>query len=160
MYVFFMSLLIFVSLCVASLFTTYVFTVLSRQSGRHPEPSINNVVMVQFQLLTTTVTDAIGDMISGVTDTGFGFASNIFQNAKQLLQLLIVALILLEISGNTNIVLRTGDPSWRCIVQPLFQNVQPTYIYIHFLHLLIPSFSRHMNRCIQLFSTKWTSSEL
>jgi hypothetical protein len=123
MYVFFSSLLIFVALCVASLFTTYLFTVLSQQSGRHPEPAINNVVMVQFQLLTSTVTDAIGDMISGVTDTAFGFAANIFQNAKQLLQLTIVALILLEISGNTDIVLRTGDTSWRCIVQPLFQNV-------------------------------------
>ena len=123
MYVFFTSLLILISLCVGSLFLTYLFTVLSKQSGRHPEPSINNVVMVQFQLLTTTITDAVGDMISGVTDTGFGFASNIFQNSKQLLQLTVAALILLEISGNTNIVLRTGDTSWRCIIQPLFQNV-------------------------------------
>ena len=76
MYVFFTSLLILISLCVGSLFLTYLFTVLSKQSGRHPEPSINNVVMVQFQLLTTTITDAVGDMISGVTDTGFGFAVN------------------------------------------------------------------------------------
>ena len=123
MYVFFTSLLIFLSICVASLFTTYVFTVLSKQGGRHPEPTINNVVMVQFQLLTTTITDAVGDMVSQFFDNSFGFAANIFQNSKQLLQLLVVALVLLEVSNNTDIVLRSGDSSWRGVIQPLFQNV-------------------------------------
>ena len=123
MYVFFISLLIFISICVGSLFITYLSTVLSKNGGRHPEPTLNNVVMLQLQLLTTTITDAVGDMISGVTDTGFGFAANIFGNAKQLLQLLVVALILLEVSNNTDIILRSGDTSWRCVIQPLFQNV-------------------------------------
>ena len=123
MYVFFTSLLIFVGLCTGSLFLTYLFTVLQKQSGRHPEPSINNVVMVQAQLLTTTITDAFGDMVSQTSQTSFGFAANIFSNAKKLLQLFVLALILLELSNNTDVVLRSGDTSWRCIVQPLFQNV-------------------------------------
>ena len=123
MYVFFLSLLSFVGICTGSLFITYLFTVLQKQAGRHPEPTINNVVMVQLQLLTTTVTDAVGDTISQLGDTSFGFASSIFQNSKQLLQLLVLALILLEVSNNTDIILKSGDSSWRCVIQPLFQNV-------------------------------------
>ena len=123
MYVFFSSLLIFIAISTGSLFVTYLFTVLQKQSGRHPEPTINNVVMVQLQLLISTVTDVVGDVISQVTNGGFGFAANIFGNAKQLLQLLILSLILLEVSNNTDIILRSGDTSWRCVIQPLFQNV-------------------------------------
>jgi len=123
MYVFLTSLLIFVAVCTASLFLTYLFTVLQKQSGRHPEPTINNVVMVQLQLLISTITDAVGDIISQSSQTSFGFAGNVFSNAKQFLQLVILALILLEVSNNTDIVLRSGDTSWRCVIQPLFQNV-------------------------------------
>ena len=123
MYVFFASLFLFIAISVGSLLVTYLFTVLQKQSGRHPEPTINNVVMVQLQLLTTTVTDSVGDMVSQTSQTAFGFASNIFQNSKKILQLLVIALILLEVSNNTGIVLQTGDTSWRCVVQPLFQNV-------------------------------------
>lgn len=123
MYVFFSSLLIFIAISTGSLFVTYLFTVLQKQSGRHPEPTINNVVMVQLQLLLSTVTDVVGDAISQVTNGGFGFAANIFGNAKQLMQLLILSLILLEVSNNTDIILRSGDTSWRCVIQPLFQNV-------------------------------------
>lgn len=123
MYVFFISLLICISLSIASIFVTYMFTVLSINTGSHPEPTINNVVMLQFQLLITTLTDMCGDIVSQVTDFVFGFIANIFKNLKQILQLLILALILLEVSNNTDIFLRSGDTSWRCVIQPLFQNV-------------------------------------
>lgn len=123
MYVLFTSLLLFAALCIGSLLVAYFFTVIQLQSGRHPEPALNSVIMVQVTALVTTLTDTSGDIVSQLTSTSFGFSANVFGNAKKMLQLLVVAVVFLEISGNTNLILSAGDTSWRCIIQPLFQNV-------------------------------------
>ena len=123
MYVFFVSLVVFAALCVASLLVTFALTVLNTQSSRHPEPVLNNVIMVQLSLLTTTLFDAAGDVVAQTTSTGFGFASNVLQNTKRLAQIGAVVALLLLVSNNTGVVLTTGDTCWRCIFQPLFQNV-------------------------------------
>ncbi len=123
MYEFMIALLLFIALCLGSMFLTFFFTVLQSQSGRHVEPTLNNIIMVQFSLLVTTITDAVGDVVSQTAQTLFGFFADIFGQSRRVVQVFIVALILIEVSNNTDIVLKSGDTSWRCVIQPLFQNV-------------------------------------
>lgn len=123
MYVFFIALMLFIALCVGSLLITYFFTVLHQQSGRHPEPTISNLILVQITLLLSAIFDAVGDIISLVTSKTFGVTSNLFSNSKTVLQMIVAVFIFSEITNNTDILLRTGDTSWRCLIQPLFQNV-------------------------------------
>lgn len=123
MYIFFQALFLFIALCVVSLLITFYFTVIQLQGGRHPEPSLTNIIAVQMSLLTTTLFDASGDIVSQVTATSFGLSANVFSNGKKFAQLAVLTFILLEVSNNTNLVLTAGDSCWRCAIQPLFQNV-------------------------------------
>lgn len=123
MYVLVSSVFLFIGICVLSLLITYFFTVIQQQSGHHPEPSLNGVIMVQFSALMTAITDTIGDVVSQVTSSFFGLSANVFSNSKKFLQLAFIVIFFMEISGNTTVVLTAGDTSWRCVIQPLFQNV-------------------------------------
>ena len=123
MYVLVTSVFLFTALCIASLMLTYFFTVLQQQSGHHPEPSLNSIIMVQTNALVTTLTDFTGDVVSQLTSTSFGLAANVLSDGKKFAQLAFVVLFFMEISGNTTVILSAGDTSWRCVIQPLFQNV-------------------------------------
>ena len=97
MYEFMIALLLFIALCLGSMFLTFFFTVLQSQSGRHVEPTLNNIIMVQFSLLVTTITDAVGDVVSQTAQTLFGFFADIFGQSRRVVQVFIVALILIEV---------------------------------------------------------------
>ena len=84
MYIFFQALLLFIALCVVSLLITFYFTVIQLQGGRHPEPSLTNIIAVQMSLLTTTLFDASGDIVSQVTATSFGLSANVLVMEKNL----------------------------------------------------------------------------
>ena len=101
MYIFFQALFLFIALCVLSLLITFYFTVIQLQGGRHPEPSLTNIIAVQMTLLTTTLFDAFGDIVSQLTLVSFGFSANVLSNGKKFAQLAVLTFILLEVSNNT-----------------------------------------------------------
>ena len=130
MYILFGALLIFVSIGLLSLIVTFYVSVMMKQASIYPEPSLNAIIMTQVSMLINQLVDAVSDLTTHFTVTSFSFSANTLSNAKKFAQLAVLAVILLEISGNTDVFLTTGDNTYRCIVQPFFQNFLLLLVHI------------------------------
>lgn len=122
MYIVIGALLLFVGVGLLSLIITFYISVMMKQASIYPEPALNAIIMTQISLFVNQIIDAVGDLFSHITVTSFTFGANTLSNAKKFAQLAVLAVILLEISGNTDVFLSTGDNTYRCIIQPFFQN--------------------------------------
>lgn len=122
MYILIGALLLFTSIGLLSLLVTFYISVMMKQASVYPEPALNAIIMTQISMFVNQIIDAISDLTTHVTVTSFTFGANTLVNVKKFAQLAVLAVILLEISGNTDVFLTTGDSTYRCVIQPFFQN--------------------------------------
>ena len=126
--------ILFVLICIISLIICYYAVVLLNENKTNPEPGLNAIISTNIMLLFTYITDLAADTIQLTVAKVLSYINFLTNNYWLILRVLGLFGLILAINSDTIGALKTLDSFFRCLVQPLIQNV--LYAILHVVRII------------------------
>lgn len=115
--------LLFILICIASLIISYYVVVILNEDKTTPEPALNAIIATNILLLFTYVVETISDTFEIVAAKLVNWFNFLSSNSLNIARVGAVVGLVLLINSDLPAALQTCDSIFRCVIQPLFQNV-------------------------------------
>lgn len=150
--------ILFILICIVSLVITYYVVVLLNENKTTPEPGLNAIISTNVMLLFSYITDLASDTMQLIVSRGLSYINFLTNNYWLIIRVLSVFGLILAINSDPNGALTTIDSFFRCLVQPLVQNV--LFAILHVVRIIfdaiIPIYNYYYMVISQLFKGSLT----
>lgn len=126
--------LFFILICIVSLIITYYVIVLLNENKTSPEPGLNAIISTNVMLLFSYITDLASDTLQLIVSRVLSYISFVTNNYWLIIRVLSVFGLIIAINTDPTGALATLDSFFRCLVQPLVQNV--LFAILHVFRIL------------------------
>lgn len=147
---------LFILICVISLIISYYAIVLMNEDKTSPEPGLNAIIATNVMLLFNYVTDAIADTLEVIIAKGADLIQFLRKNWLAVLRTLGLLGLVIAINSDLAGCLRTFDKFFRCLLQPLVQNV--LFAILHVLRIIFDGIIPLYNYYQMAVAQFWTGS--
>lgn len=145
--------ILFILICIISLVITYYVVVLLNENKTAPEPGLNAIISTNIMLLFSYITDLASDTLQLIISRVLSYVNFLTNNYWLVIRVLTLIGLILAINSDITGALSTIDSFFRCLLQPLVQNV--IFAILHVVRILfdgvIPIYNYYYMIISQLF---------
>ena len=148
--------ILFISICIVSLIISYYMIVLLNENKTSPEPALNGIISTNVMLLFNYITDLFADTLEIIIGKVTDFVNYVKDKPWMIARILTAVAFVIALQADTPGFLKVLDKFFRCVLQPLVQNV--LFVILHIVRIIVDLFLPAYNYYLMVYGQVFKGS--